>query len=93
MDGCVLLALWLAAGGDERLERQENLKTMVSGMEKKVESALQLKMVMLWNEIFLAFVKIKKKFSQDKNCKLIMNSTFISHVLKEVMYKYLDTGK
>ena len=49
MDGRV----WLAAVGDERLERKEILKTMVSGTAKNVKSAFQLKMVMLWKELFV----------------------------------------
>ena len=36
-----------AVGGDERLERKEILKKMVSGRAKKLKSALPLKMVML----------------------------------------------
>ena len=53
---------WMDASGwhsgDEWLKRKEILKTMVSGMAKLVKSAFQLKMVMLWNKIFLSFVKI-----------------------------------
>ena len=45
-------------GGDERLERKEIWKMMVSGTAKNVESALQLKMVMLRSEMFLSFVKM-----------------------------------
>ena len=32
-----LLALWLAAGGDERRERKDILKTMVSGTANNVQ--------------------------------------------------------
>ena len=44
MDGRV----WLAAGGDEHLEWKEILKTIVSGMAKKVNLPKSTKMVMLW---------------------------------------------
>ena len=52
MDGRV----WLATGGEER----EKMKMIVSGTakRKREKSAFQLKMVLLWNEIFLSFVKM-----------------------------------
>ena len=40
-----------AVGSDERLERKEILKMMVSGTAKKVKSALQLKIICFRVEI------------------------------------------
>ena len=63
MHGWTRLAgiIWLAAGGDERLEGKDILKQWSPERQRKkeeVKSAFQLKMVIVWNEIFLAFVKM-----------------------------------
>ena len=73
----VWLARWLAAGSDERHERKEILKTMVSKTGGGGGSALQLKMVVLWNEIFLSFCE--NDMLRNENLGLKMGVSPVAH--------------